>query len=111
MNLLNVLIFVSSLCFIGYGITYFTSPKLKSELKRFGFEKLGALIAILELLGAFGLLVGLQSPIILLISAGGLALLMFFGVLIRIKSGDTLWVSLPALFFMLLNAAIFFMSL
>ncbi len=111
MNLLNTLILISSLSFMYYGIAYFKSPQIKSEFKRFGIEKLGAFIAILELLGAVGLLVGLKFHAILLISAGGLAILVFLGVVIRLKVKDTLWVTLPALFFMLLNAYIFFRSL
>lgn len=84
---------------------------MKSEFKRFGLEKAGAFTAVLELLGATGLLIGLKFPQILLVSAGGLALLMLLGVVVRIKVRDTIWVSLPALFFMILNATIFFMSL
>lgn len=111
MDFVKVLIFFSSLSFLVYGIAYFRSTKLKNEFKRFGLEKLGTLTAVLELLGAIGLLVGLKFNFVLLISAGGLALLMFFGVAVRIKVRDTLWVTLPAIFFMSLNAYIFFMSL
>lgn len=110
MTLLYILIFISSLSFLGYGIAYFMSPKMKSEFKRFGLDKLGALTAILEILGALGLLIGLKFPLILLVSAAGLALLMFLGVATRIKVKDTLWVTLPALFFMLLNGYIFYLS-
>ena len=92
---------------MGYGIAYFTSPKMKIEFKRFGLEKAGTLTAVFELLGAVGLLVGLWIQIILLISAGGLALLMLLGVLVRIKVKDGLLKSLPALFFMIINAIIF----
>lgn len=111
MSFLDVLIIISSLSFTGYGIVYFTSTKMKSEFKRFGLEKAGALTAILEILGALGLLVGSKIHLILLISAAGLAVLMFLGVAVRIKVRDTLWVTLPALFFMILNAYIFLMSL
>lgn len=111
MNLLTALILVSSLSFIGYGIAYFKSTEMKNEFKRFGLEKAGALTAVLELLGASGLLIGLKYHPILLVSAGGLALLMLLGVAVRIKVGDTLWITLPAIFFMLLNAYIFFISL
>jgi uncharacterized membrane protein YphA (DoxX/SURF4 family) len=110
MNFLNFLILISSLSFLVYGIAYFKSPQIKNEFKRLGHEKAGALTAILELLGALGLLVGLKFHSILLISAGGLAILMFLGVIIRIKAKDRLWITLPALFFMILNAYIFFMS-
>jgi hypothetical protein len=111
MNLLIMLIVISSLSFIVYGITYFSSAKMKSEFKRFGLEKAGALTAILEIVGALGLLLGLRIHLILLVSAGGLAVLMLLGVAVRIKVRDSLWVTLPALFFMILNAYIFFMSL
>ena len=111
MNLLNVLIFISSMSFLGYGIAYFTSPQMKNEFKRFGLEKIGTLTAILELLGAVGLLVGLKIQLILLISAGGLAMLMFLGVAVRVKVKDSLAISLPALFFMVLNLYIFYMAL
>lgn len=111
MMLLTILILISSLSFIIYGIAYFTSPEMKIEFKRFGLEKVGTLTAILEILGAGGLLVGLKFYPILLISSGGLATLMFLGVATRIKVKDSLRISLPALFFMILNACIFFMSL
>ena len=77
MNLLNALIFISSLSFMGYGIAYFKSPKMKAEFKRFGLEKAGDLTAILEILGALGLLVGFKFYLIVLIPSekliGGLA--------------------------------------
>lgn len=111
MTLLNTLIVISSLFFLGYGISYFISTKMKSEFKRFGLEKAGKLTAILELLGSFGLLVGLMFHVILLVSSAGLAILMFLGVVVRIKVKDTFGDILPALFFLLLNATIFFMSL
>ncbi len=72
---------------------------MKSEFKRFGIEKTGALTAILEILGALGLLIGLKFHLILLVSAAGLSILMFLGDAIRIKFRDTLWVTLPAFFY------------
>ena len=111
MSFLTVLIFISSFSFILYGIAYFTSTKMKSEFKRFGLEKLGALTAVLELLGAFGLLVGMRLHPLLLVSAGGLAILMLLGVVVRIQMKDSLLISLPATLYMLLNAYIFFRSL
>jgi len=111
MRLLEVSVLVSSLSFLAYGITYFTSPKMKSEFIRFGLSKLGILTAILEILGAFGLLVGLMFSYILPLSSGGLALLMFLGVAVRLRVKDSLWDLLPALFFLGLNSYIFFASM
>lgn len=84
---------------------------MKSEFKRFGLEKAGKLTAVLELLGAVGLLLGLAFQLILLISAAGLAILMLLGVAVRIKAKDSLWTTLPALSFMILNSYIFYISL
>jgi hypothetical protein len=111
MSFINILIFISSFSFVIYGITYFTSTNMKSEFKRFGLEKLGALTAFLELLGALGLLVGLKFQPLLLVSAGGLTILMLLGVAVRIKMKDSFLISLPATFYMLLNAYIFFLAL
>ena len=84
---------------------------MKSEFKRFNLEKLGLLTIILEFVGATGLLIGLLYNPIVLISSGGLALLMLLGTIVRIRLKDSLWVSLPALFYMGLNAYIFFEAL
>lgn len=111
MGLLEVLVLFSSLSFISYGIAYFTSPKMKSEFIRFGLSKLGTLTAILEILGALGLLLGLVFEYLLVISSGGLALMMFLGVAVRIRVKDGFLAILPALFFLILNAFIFFDSL
>lgn len=62
-------------------------------------------------MGATGLLVGLIFNPILSISSLGLSLLMFSGLIVRIKLKDSLWISLPAGFFMLLNLYIFLESI
>lgn len=107
MDIKTICILLSSLSFFGYVISYFVLPQMKKEFKRFGLEKLGLLTIILELLGAVGLLIGLKFNILLIIASLGLALLMFFGLIVRMRLKDNLWVSLPALFYMLLNAYIF----
>lgn len=111
MVMIEVLVIFSSLSFLGYGIAYFISPRMKSEFIRFGLKKFGILTAVLEILGGLGLLVGLKFNSLLMISSGGLALLMFFGVLARIRVKDGLWVLLPALFFLFLNSYIFYNSM
>jgi hypothetical protein len=83
---------------------------MKKEFKRFKLEKLGLLVAVLEILGAVGLLVGYWSyKPILILSSAGLALLMLMGLIVRIKLKDSLWVSIPATFFMVLNAFILYL--
>lgn len=84
---------------------------MKNEFKRFELEKLGLLTITLEIFGAVGLLIGLYFKPILLISSGGLSLLMFLALLFRIKLKDSFWVSIPALFYMGLNTYILYSSI
>ncbi|WP_280769561.1 DoxX family protein [Salipaludibacillus daqingensis] len=105
------LIIFSSLSFLIYGGVCLVSSKMKSEFKRFGLEKFPNLIGILEILGGIGLLVGIEMRFVLAISSGGLALLMFFGLIFRFKAGDNFWSSFPAMLFMVLNGYIFFVAL
>lgn len=101
----------SSLSFAGYSISYFISPNMKNEFERFDLKDLGIVVIIFEILGAVGLLVGLFFKPLLLLASGGLALLMLLGLLTRIKKKDSFLVSLPALFFMLLNTYIFYIAI
>lgn len=111
MNILKICIFISSFSFLFYAISYFTGPHMKNEFKRFKLEKLGILTIVLEILGAIGLLIGLWYEPLILFSSAGLALLMFLGVLVRIKLRDSLLISLPAVFYMALNAYIFYATM
>ena len=79
---------------------------MKSEFKRFGLEKFGLVIMASQFLGAAGLIVGFQFNSILTISSFGLALLMLFGFLVRMKLKDSIWISMPALFYLSLNTPI-----
>jgi hypothetical protein len=111
MNLITLFTLISSLSFLGYAYSYFKTPHMKYEFKRFGLEKMGLTIVLLEIIGALGLLVGLQINFMLIFSSSGLALLMFAGVIVRIKVKDSIWITLPAFFYMVLNAWIFWMSI
>ena len=104
-------VLISSISFIAYSIFYFVSPHMKKEFKRFNLEKLGLLTIVLEILGASGLLIGILFKPILLISSGGLAILMLLALVIRIKLKDSLLISLPAIFYMILNAFIFYLGI
>lgn len=107
MTIYTFSVFLSSISFLGYGISYFAGTHMKREFRRFKLEKYGVLIVVLELLGAVGLLIGfwIYQPL-LIVASGGLALLMLMGLILRLKLKDALWLSLPALFFMILNAYI-----
>ena len=111
MNIDKICILISSLSFFAYAVSYFTSPHMKKEFKRFGLEKIGLLTIILQFMGATGLIVGLKFNPILTISSLGLTLLMLSGLIVRIKLKDSIWISLPALFYMGLNTYIFLVSI
>jgi hypothetical protein len=57
------------------------------------------------------MLIGLKFSFILLISSGGLALLMLLGFGVRLKIKDGFWLTMPSLFFMLLNLYVFLIAL
>ncbi len=111
MNLLTICVLISSLSFFAYAYSYFKAPYMKDEFKRFGLEKMGLTIIILEIIGALGLIVGLKFYFILVISSLGLALLMLAGLIIRIKIKDSIWISLPAFSYLVLNTYIFWKSI
>ena len=83
---------------------------MKNEFERFKLKKLGIVVIFFEILGAFGLLVGLIFTPILLVSSGGLAVLMLLGLITRIKSKDSLVASSPAMAYMVLNAYILYLG-
>jgi len=103
MSLLTALVILSSASFFAYGFMYFTSSKTKDEFIRYGMEKQGVSVAVLQIIGASGLLIGLMFDFILLISSFGFVLMMFFGISVRVKIKDPYSAMLPALFFLLLN--------
>lgn len=111
MGILEVLVFVSSFSFFGYGVAFFTSSKMKAEFIRFGLAKFGTLTAVLEILGALGLLIGLVYTPLLVFSAGGLSVLMLLGVGVRIRIKDSWLVIVPAFSFFVLNAYLFYEAL
>lgn len=89
MSLFTVLVIISGLVFLFYGVVCCFSVQMKNEFIRFGLPKFAMITGVLEFLGGLGLLVGLKLPFILVLSAGGLALLMLLGVAVRIKIKDS----------------------
>ncbi|MEE3145474.1 MAG: hypothetical protein VX280_04830 [Bacteroidota bacterium] len=73
-------------------------------------EHLSHVIVICQFLVATGLFLGLFYNWILVLLSFGLAMLMLCGLIFRAKSKDNLFVSLPALFYLILNLYIFISS-
>jgi hypothetical protein len=103
------LIFISAIAFIFYGLMCLSTDHMKTEFQRYGMSRFRRLTGLLELLGGLGLLVGhfVYYPI-LAFSAGGLALLMFLGTIVRFKTKDPVIQILPAIILMLVNLKILF---
>jgi hypothetical protein len=79
---------------------------MEKEFIRFGLKRFRILTGTLELLGGVGLLVGFRYPIISLLSSIGLTLLMFLGILARIRIRDSIVQCLPAISLFGINLAI-----
>jgi hypothetical protein len=103
MVLFKLLVIFSSVSFLIYGLSCLFTHYMRQEFERFGLEKFRVLTGLLEVAAAIGLALGLVLPIFGCLAAGGLALLMLMGFLVRLKIKDTLVQSSPAFFFMALN--------
>ena len=80
---------------------------MKKEFVRFQLEKFTILVGCLEILGGVGLLIGIFFTPLLIFSSAGLSVLMFLGVLTRIRLKDNFIMILPAFFFLILNGYLF----
>ena len=101
---LNVLLIFSAASFAFYGLNCFTSKHMIKEFERYGIPQYRKLTGGLQLLGAFGLLIGFWIVYLQIISAIGLSLMMLMGVITRIMIKDALVQTLPAFLYCLLNA-------
>jgi hypothetical protein len=95
---------ISSLVFLFYGIACLAFDGMKRDFERFGLTHLRVLTGSLEVLGALGLMAGFWWPPLVVLSAGGLAVMMLLGIATRIGVLDSLAQTLPAVLLMLLNA-------
>ena len=111
MDINLLLVFFSGVSFIFYGIGSFNSTRMESEYKRWGYKDYRYLIGGLQLLGGMGLLVGLLVDNLLIVSSGGLILLMIMAVYVRFKIKDPIKMALPALFYAIINSLIFYLAI
>lgn len=94
---------LSAAAFLFYGIACLVAPRMRTEFERYGLAKFRVLIGTLECLGALGLLAGHFSHPVLVLAAAGLALTMLMGIVTRVRIGDSLAQTLPAIVLLLLN--------
>ncbi|MFN5495287.1 MAG: DoxX family protein [bacterium] len=94
----------SAIAFLSYGIVCLIGPRMEAEFKRYGLARFRRLIGALECLGALGLVVGHFNRPVLVLSAAGLTLTMLMAIATRIRIGDSLAKTLPAIVLLVLNA-------
>lgn len=100
----SVLIVLSALSFLAYGLASLLWPAMKREFDRYGLGWARMPVGGLQVLAAFGLLAGLGRPWMGRAAAVGLAVMMLVAVAVRIRINDTLVQTIPALVYLVLNA-------
>jgi uncharacterized membrane protein YphA (DoxX/SURF4 family) len=98
---------LSMVLFIWYGITCLFSERMVSEFTRYHLPHLRVLTGTLQLAGGLGIMVGHFYRPILLLSAGGLAAMMFIALLTRFRVRDPLHLAIPSFCLCILNIFIF----
>ena len=102
-NAVNLLIVLSSILFLWYGLTTLFGGGMADEFSRFGLSRYRRLTGGFEVLGAVGLLAGVIWTPLVVVSAAGLSMLMLLGILTRLRVRDPWQATLPAILLMLLN--------
>jgi len=102
------LILFSALSFLGYGMACLLSARMKQEFERYRLGSQRVMVGALQMAASLGLLAGLSQPWMGRSAAAGLALMMLTAVGVRIRIRDSLFQTVPALFYLLLNAYLCF---
>jgi uncharacterized membrane protein YkgB len=100
----TALIFFNALSFIGYGTACFLSSRMKREFVRYRLGPQRVVVGLLQWAAGVGLLAGMWVPWMGQVAAGGLALMMLLAVGVRIQIRDSALQTIPALFYLGLNA-------
>lgn len=77
---------------------------MKQEFLRYGLGSQRVWVGLLQCAAGMALLAGMRVPWMGQAAAGGLALMMLLAVGVRIHIKDNAWQTMPALFYLLLNA-------
>lgn len=94
---------MSAASFAWYGASCFWSDRITSEFSRYGLARLQKFTGALQLAASLGLILGHWYRPLLLLSAGGLTVMMFMAVLTRRKIQDPLYAAIPAFALFALN--------
>lgn len=103
---LVVLVLISGLSFLFYGFKVLFQTASKEEFERFGVPAMRRFVGLMEVLGAVGVMLGLAFAPLGALAAGGLALLMVLGLIVRVRVHDALLLMVPAAALGALNAVL-----
>ena len=98
---------ITVILFLWYGITCLFTSKMVSEFERYRLARFRVLTGTLQVAASVGIGLGSFYRPVLLLSAGGLATMMFLAVITRFRIHDPVYAALPAFFLCLLNLFIF----
>jgi hypothetical protein len=94
---------ISTAIFAWYGMSCFLSEKMIAEFDRYRLPRFRVFTGLLQVAGSLGLVVGHFFRPILLLSAGGLATMMFLALITRFRIRDPLYAAIPAFLLFALN--------
>jgi hypothetical protein len=97
----------SAALFAWYGLGCFYSQKMIAEFDRYGLRKQRVLTGVLQCAASVGLVAGHFYRPILLLSAGGLTIMMFLALITRYRIRDPWYKAIPAFSLFGLNLYIF----
>ena len=81
------------------------------EYERWGYKKFRTIIALLQILGGVGLLIGFFCDLLLPLVSALLMIMMIIAIFVRIRIKDNIINLLPAILYAVLNFIIFYKSL
>ena len=108
------LMIFTSISFIYYGLSSLLSKRMHSEYSRWGYNNLRVFLGWCQLLGGCGLMIGMLHPLLnplISITSFLFTIMMLTAVFTRINSKYGLLLTLPSIFYSILNAIIFFQSI
>jgi len=106
-----MILLFSAFSFIFYSISSFYSERMIFEYERWGYKKFRKIIASLQFIAAFGLLIGWYFPLLLIFASAVLSVMMITAIFVRIRIKDNVIKILPAILYAILNFIIFYKTL
>ncbi len=101
---------ISALLFAWYGFTCLFSRRMVADFIRYNMPHLRVLTGALQIAASLGIVLGHFYRPLLLLSSGGLAVMMLIALATRFRVQDALYLAIPSFALCLLNAFIFYQA-